>query len=136
MVMGYKVGQRASFAKTISESDVYQFAGISGDFNPVHVNKIEAEQSVFGKQVVHGILGASLISAVLGIKLPGPGTIYMEQNLTFCAPVYIGDTICATVEIKELLPKGRAVMSTVVENQEGRIVIAGEAMVKDRKSVV
>lgn len=128
--MEFQIGQTASFAKTISESDVYQFAGISGDFNPVHINSVEAEKSVFGKQVVHGILGASLISAVLGTKLPGPGTIYMKQSLKFCAPVYFGDTICATVKIKELLPKGKAVLDTIVENQEGKIVIEGEALVK------
>lgn len=128
--MEFKVGQTASFAKTISESDVYQFAGICGDFNPVHVNSVEAEKSIFGKQVVHGMLGASLISTVLGTKLPGPGTIYMKQSLSFRAPVYFGDTICATVKIKELLPKGKAVLNTLVENQEGNVVIEGEAVVK------
>ena len=128
--MEFKVGQTASFAKTISESDVYQFAGICGDFNPVHVNSVEAGQSIFGKQIVHGMLGASLISAVLCMKLPGPGTIYMEQSLKFCVPVYFGDTICATVEIKELLPKGKAVLNTIVVNQEGKTVIEGEAVVK------
>lgn len=128
--MEYKVGQSACFAKTITETDVYLFAGISGDFNPVHVNKVEASKSVFGKQVVHGILSSSLISTVIGMQLPGPGTIYMKQNLQFCAPVYIGDTICAEVKILELLPKGKAQLETIVKNQDGITVITGEALVK------
>ena len=128
--MDFQVGQQASFSKTITETDVYQFAGISGDFNPVHVNKIEAEKSIFGKQVAHGILGASLISAVLGTSLPGPGTIYMGQTLKFLSPVYIGDTICAIVKIKELLPKGKAILDTEVKNQNDKTVISGEAIVK------
>lgn len=128
--MTFKVGQHADFSKTICEADVYNFAGICGDFNSVHINKIEAEKSIFGKQVAHGMLCASLISTVLGMKLPGPGTIYMGQELTFCAPVYIGDTISATVEIKELLPKGNAILDTVVKNQNGLVVIKGNAKVK------
>lgn len=128
--MEYFVGQNASFAKTICETDIYTFAGICGDFNPVHINRLEAEKSIFGKPVAHGMLCASLISTVLGTKLPGPGTVYMGQTLTFRAPVYIGDTICAVVEIKELLPKGKAILSTIVKNQQGEIVIDGEAKVK------
>lgn len=81
--MEYYVGQVANFSKTISETDIYTFAGISGDFNPVHINKLEAEKSIFGRQVAHGILGASFISTVIGMQLPGPGTIYMKQSLEF-----------------------------------------------------
>ena len=128
--MEIKIGQKASFTKTISESDIYTFAGISGDFNPVHVNEEEARKSIFGERIAHGMLGASLISTVLGTKLPGPGTIYMSQSLSFKAPVYIGDTICATVEVKELLPKHQAVLNTMVKNQNDTIVIDGEALVK------
>ena len=128
--MEIKIGQKASFTKTISESDIYTFAGISGDFNPVHVNEEEARNSIFGERIAHGMLGASLISTVLGTKLPGPGTIYMGQSLSFKAPVYIGDTICAIVEVKELRPKKQAVLHTMVKNQEGKIVIEGEALVK------
>lgn len=94
--MKYYIGQNASFSKTISETDVYLFAGISGDFNPVHVNKIEAEKTRFGRQIAHGILCSSLISSVLGTRFPGEGTIYLEQTLKFCSPVYIGDTITVT----------------------------------------
>lgn len=128
--MEFQVGQSASFSKTISETDVYQFAGICGDFNFVHVNKIEAERSIFGKQVAHGMLGASLISTVLGMKLPGPGTIYMGQTLKFLAPVYIGDTICASVRIREIQTNGKAILDTLVKNQNDKIVISGEATVK------
>lgn len=128
--MEYFEGQRASFAKTICETDIYAFAGICGDFNPVHINRVEAEKSIFGKQVAHGMLCASLISAVLGTKLPGPGTIYMNQTLKFEAPVYIGDTIYAVVELKELLPRGKAILNTVVKNQQGQVVISGQAKVK------
>lgn len=128
--MEFQVGQSASFSKTISETDVYQFAGICGDFNSVHVNKIEAERSIFGKQVAHGMLGASLISTVLGMKLPGPGTIYMGQTLKFLAPVYIGDTICASVRIREIQTNGKAILDTLVKNQNDKIVISGEATVK------
>ena len=128
--MKFQVGQSASFSKTISETDVYQFAGICGDFNSVHVNKIEAEKSIFGKQVAHGMLGASLISTVLGMKLPGPGTIYMGQTLKFLAPVYIGDTICASVRIREIQTNGKAILETLVKNQNDKLVISGEATVK------
>lgn len=128
--MEFKIGDQASFSKTITESDVYGFAGICGDFNPVHVNKVDAEKSVFGKQVAHGMLCGSLISTVLGMYMPGPGTIYMKQELKFVAPVYIGDTLTAIAVIKELLPKRKAQIYTEVKNQEGKTVIEGEALVK------
>ena len=127
--MKYYIGQTDNFSKTITESDIYLFAGISGDFNPVHVNRIEAEKSLFGKQVAHGILGASLISTVLGMKLPGPGTVYLGQNLKFIKPIYIGDTITARVEIEEL-ENGKATLSTVVTNQDGKELIQGKAWVR------
>ena len=128
--MKFEIGMSASFSKTITETDVYSFAGICGDFNPVHVNKVAAADSIFGKQVAHGILCSSLISTVLGMYLPGPGTIYMGQNLSFLAPVYIGDTLTAQVTIKEILPKGKAKLETNVLNQNNKIVISGEALVK------
>lgn len=128
--MEYYVGQRGSFAKTISEADIYGFAGICGDFNPVHVNECAAKESVFGKRVAHGLLGGSLISTVLGMCMPGPGTIYLSQSLEFKAPIYIGDTITAEVTITEIVDKGRAKLDTRVVNQEGDCVIKGEAVVK------
>lgn len=126
----YYVGQKGKFSKTISEADVYGFAGICGDFNPVHINEQEAGKSSFGKRIAHGMLGSSLISAVLGMILPGPGTIYISQRLQFKAPIFIGDTIEAQVSITELMDKGKAKLNTQVTNQKGMLVITGEAVVK------
>ncbi len=127
--MNYYIGQTAHFSKTVTESDIYGFAGISGDFNPVHVNRVGAEHSIFKKQIAHGLLGASFISTVIGMYLPGPGTIYMKQNLKFTSPVYIGDTITATVSIEDI-QKENAVLNTIVTNQNGDVVIDGDALVK------
>ena len=127
-----KIGDSASFSKTISEADVYMYAGISGDFNPIHINKVKAQESIFGKQIVHGMLGASLISAVIAMQLPGNGTIYMEQDCKFVAPMYIGDTLTASVEVSEIIKKEKGIIKLIskVENQEGRVVIEGFSVVK------
>ncbi len=125
-----EVGQQASFSKTVAESDVYLFAGISGDFNPAHINQAYAEQTAFKNRIAHGILSASFISTVIGCQLPGPGTIYISQTLNFLAPVHIGDTITATAEVVELnMDKKRARLKTVCTNQDGREVLVGEALV-------
>ena len=125
-----KIGDQASTAKTISESDVYLFAGITGDHNPAHVNEVYASQTRFGRRIAHGILSAGLISAVLAMKLPGPGTIYLGQELKFVRPVYFGDTITATCTVSELLPeKNIARLETVCTNQDGAVVIKGTATV-------
>lgn len=123
-------GQEASFSKTITETDIYSFAGICGDFNPVHVNKIEAGKSIFGKQVAHGMLVSSLISTVLGMYLPGPGTIYLGQKLSFLKPVFVGDTVCANAKIIEITEKNKARLETIIVNQDGEVVVSGEAYVK------
>ena len=124
------IGQKASFSKTISESDVYLFAGITGDLNPLHVNEAAARKMMFGKRIAHGMLTSSFISTVIASSLPGPGTIYMEQNSRFLAPVYLGDTITACVEVEELLPRGKARLRTQVYNQDGTLVVDGTALVK------
>ena len=130
-----KIGDSASFTKTISETDVYLYAGISGDFNPAHVNQTEAEKGMFGKRIAHGMLSAGLISAVLGTLLPGPGTIYTGQELRFTKPVAIGDTITATATVAELIPeKNRAILDTVCTNQNGDVVIKGKATVMPPKA--
>lgn len=132
----YYVGQMARFSKTITVSDVYQYAGICGDFNSIHINSIKAKDSVFGKQVCHGMLIASLISACIGTKLPGDGTVYLNQNLSFLKPVYIGDTCTACVEIKEIKhDNGILKLKTTVTNQEGELVIDGDAVVKVDKDL-
>ena len=125
-----QIGDKASFTKTISESDVYQFAGITGDFNPVHVNSEFANQTIFKERVVHGILTAGFISAVLGMKLPGTDTIYLSQKVDFKAPVKIGDTVTAEVEVLEKKDSKKIIrLRTIVRNQLDEVVIDGEAVV-------
>ena len=129
-----KVGDSSSFTKTVSEHDVYTYAGVSGDFNPAHVNEVEAQKGMFGKRIAHGMLSAGFISTVLGTQLPGPGTIYMGQELRFTKPVFFGDTITATVTVAELIPeKNRAILDTVCTNQNGDVVIKGKATVMPPK---
>jgi len=129
-----KLGDSASFTKTVSEHDVYTYAGVSGDFNPAHVNEVEAQKGMFGKRIAHGMLSAGFISTVLGTQLPGPGTIYMGQELRFTKPVFFGDTITATVTVAELIPeKNRAKLETVCTNQNGEVVIKGKATVMPPK---
>ena len=124
------VGQTASLGKTITEADILLFSAVSTDTNPVHLNAEAARESVFGERVAHGMLSAGLISAVLGTRLPGPGTIYMGQTLRFRAPVKIGDTVTATAEITALDPaKKRATLKTTC-SVAGKTVIEGEATVQ------
>ena len=124
-----QVGEAAQFSKTISESDIYLYAGITGDFNPAHINETYARKTFFKTRIAHGMLVAGLISAVIGTRLPGPGTIYVNQTLNFLAPVQIGDTITATVEVLEKLDKKKVRMKTVCINQDGKSVLDGEALV-------
>lgn len=125
-----EVGQSASFRKTVTESDVTLFAGVTGDMNPAHLDQVWAEQSRFGGRIAHGMLSAGFISAVLGMKLPGPGTIYLEQTLRFTRPVRIGHTVTAAVTVVELIPAKRRVrLDTICTNQDGEVVLKGEALV-------
>ncbi len=125
------IGQTAEFSKTLGESDVYLFAGITGDFNPIHINQEHAEKSYFGSRLVHGMLTASLLSTVLGTKLPGPNSIYRRQEIEFKAPVYIGDTVTAKVEIVDKREKGKIIiLKTVVINQKNITVVEGKAEIK------
>lgn len=124
------IGQTASLGKTISEADILMFAAVSLDTNPVHLNEEAAKASIFGTRIAHGMLSAGLISAVLGTQLPGPGTLYMSQQLRFRAPVKIGDTVTATVEVTALNPeKKRATLKTVCTVGD-EVVIEGEAYVQ------
>ena len=125
-----KVGDSAKFSKTISESDVYLFAGVTGDFNPAHVDEEYAKKTYFKERIAHGMLTASFISTVIGTMLPGPGTIYMKQAVNFLAPVHIGDTITACAEISEIdMDKKKVLLKTFCTNQEGTTVVDGEALV-------
>ena len=126
-----QLGQKASVQKTFSAADVTMFAGISTDVNPIHLSEKYAEGTTFGKRIVHGILTSGLISAVLGNQLPGPGTIYLGQELRFLSPVYLGDDITAEVEIVELREDKKIVkLETNCYNQDGKKVISGLATVK------
>ncbi|HBJ76203.1 MAG TPA: enoyl-CoA hydratase, partial [Syntrophaceae bacterium] len=115
-----QVGDVAEFAKTVTETDIYLYAGITGDFNPAHVNEAYAKNTFFKTRIAHGMLTAGFISAIIANQLPGPGTIYMKQELSFLAPVRIGDTITARVEVLELLAeKNRVRLKTTCSNQDG-----------------
>ncbi len=124
-----QVGQRASHTRTIRETDVLIYAEISGDDNPLHVNPEYAKATRFGRQIAHGMLVAGLISAVLGCRLPGPGSIYLSQTLRFKAPVYFGDEITATAEVVAVRDdKPIVTLRTTCTNQRGETVIEGEAV--------
>jgi 3-hydroxybutyryl-CoA dehydratase len=124
------VGDTAQFTKTVSEADVYLFAGVTGDFNPAHIDEEYAKKTYFGTRIAHGLLSAGFISTVLGNRLPGPGSVYLRQELTFLGAVKIGDTITAAVEVVEIdTVKGRVRLLTTCDNQEGKRVLTGEAVV-------
>ena len=130
-----KIGDHASVTKTVSETDVYLFAGITGDLNPAHTNEVAASKTMFKTRIAHGMLGAGFISAVLGMYLPGPGPIYMGQELKFTKPVHIGDTVTATATVEEIiLEKNRVILDTTVVNQDGEVVIKGKATVMPPKA--
>jgi len=124
------VGMVATFAKTITEADIVLFAGASGDNNAVHINEEFAQTTRFKGRIAHGMLSASVISAAIANKLPGPGTIYLKQTLEFTAPVRAGDTVHATVTVRELLREKKLVFLNTVCKVKGTVVITGEALVK------
>lgn len=127
----YYIGQKGTFSKTLIESDVYGYAGITGDFNPIHINRVEAQKSIFKKQVCHGMLTASLISTVIGTIMPGKGSVYLEQNCKFVKPVFLNDTITAEVTIVEIDEERRILtLQTDEYNQNHELVVTGNAKVK------
>lgn len=129
------IGDFAEHAKTISEGDVYLFAGITGDMNPAHLNAQEAARGMFKERIAHGMLSAGLVSAVLGMQIPGPGTIYLAQTLKFTAPVKFGDTITARAEVTDRnVDRNRIVLKTTCTNQDGKVVLDGEATVMPPKA--
>ncbi len=129
-----KLGDVAEFAKTVSESDIYLYAGITGDLNPAHVNETYAGKTFFKTRIAQGMLTAGFISAILGTQLPGPGTIYLRQELNFLAPVRIGDTITARVEVIEIITEKNCVrLKTTCTNQDGTQVLDGEAVTSPPK---
>lgn len=130
-----RLSDAAEFIKTVSESDIYLYAGVTGDFNPAHINETYAEKTFFKTRIAHGMLTAGFISAILGNRLPGPGTIYLRQELNFLAPVRIGDTITARVEVIDIITeKNRARLKTTCTNQDGTQVLDGEALISPPKA--
>jgi 3-hydroxybutyryl-CoA dehydratase len=124
------IGDSATFSKTISEGDVYLFAGITGDLNPAHMDAVSAAEGMFKQRIAHGMLSGAFISTVIGMQLPGPGSIYVGQTLSFRAPVFFGDTLTAKAEVSEKLEERKWVkLKTTVTNQDGKLVIDGEATV-------
>lgn len=128
--MTYSIGQTAEVTRTITAQDVETFADVVGDHNPLHLDEETARASRFGARIAHGALTAALVSTVLGTELPGPGTIFLEQQVRFTAPVYVGDTVTARAEVTDWDEgKRRMRLKTVCENGEGETVLTGEALV-------
>ncbi len=126
-----KTGDEASLTRTITEADIVAFADLTGDMNPVHIDADYAVKSMFGERIAHGMLLAGLISAVLGMQLPGPNSIYLGQDLKFTAPVKIGDTVKVVVTVTEKRDDKRIIkLRTTASNQRGEMVIDGNAVVK------
>ena len=124
------LNETAEFSKTISESDIYLFAGVTGDLNPAHINEEYARDTVFKTRIAHGMLAAGFISAVLGTRLPGPGSIYIRQELNFLAPIRIGDTVTARVEVIQIMIEKKQVrLRTTCSKQDGTVVLDGEAII-------
>ena len=123
------VGDRVSFRKTVGESDVYLFAGITGDLSPNHVDEEFMKASPYGRRIAHGALTASYISGILGNDLPGPGSIFVGLNMRFRRPVYIGSHVTVKVEVTEMKERGNRVTLKVSCNVDGKAAISGEAMV-------
>jgi 3-hydroxybutyryl-CoA dehydratase len=122
------VAQEASLSNTVSGANIVAFAEISGDRNPVHLDADYAAATMFKERIAHGMLSAAYISAVFGMKLPGPGAIYMSQTLKFKAPVKIGDTVVTTVKVAELMPEKRRARFECVCTVNDKPVVEGEAM--------
>jgi len=125
------IGQFAEVTHTITEEDIQTFGDLSGDYNPLHFDEEWAKTTMFNGRIAHGLLTASFISTVIGMKLPGPGTIYLGQSMNFMGPVRIGDTITARVEVASLSDeKHRVTLKTLCTNQNQEVVIEGEAVIK------
>lgn len=128
-IVMYEVGQSAEMIRVITGEDILRFAEVTGDRNPVHISEEFAAKTRFGERIAHGILTAGLISAVIGMKLPGPGCLYLSQTLSFLAPVRIGDEITARAEIAEVISGKRLKLKTQCINQRKEVVLEGEAVV-------
>ena len=121
------IGMSASYSQTITDADVKQFAGISGDHNPIHIDEVYAADSRYGKRIAHGLITSSFFSGIFGTKLPGPGCVYASQQLQFKRPVYIGDTVTATVEVTRVDVEKRFVYFSTICRVNNKIVTSGNA---------
>jgi 3-hydroxybutyryl-CoA dehydratase len=129
-----KTGDSAEISRTVTEKDIKDFAGVTGDFNPVHLDQAYAEKTMFKGRIAHGLFSVGLLSTILGNILPGHGTIYLSQEIKFLSPVRIGDSLTARVEVIELIPeKNRAKFKTTCNNQDGKLVADGMAWVMPPK---
>lgn len=135
-VQEMNIGDTASFTKSVTDYDVYSMAGITGDFNPAHINTLYAVETPFKERIAHGVLSVSLISGVLGTQLPGPGVIFIGQVCDFKRPVYVGDTITATVEVERKdEARNRVWLRTYCTNQRGELVMDGEAEMRPPRKI-
>jgi len=124
-----KVRQTAQTSRQITQADLNLFGAVSGDFNPIHFDPVYSAKTRFKGPIAHGMIAASLVSGLIGMKLPGPGTIYLKQTLNFLAPVKLNDVITACVEVIDLLEKNRIRLKTTCVNQDGVMILEGEALV-------
>lgn len=129
MIRNIQVGDKYAETKQVTEKDIMLFAQASGDTNPLHLNEDYAKKTIFGQRIAHGMLSASYISAMLGTKLPGEGSIYLSQSLQFKRPVHINDEITTIVEVVKI-ENNRVTLKTVCMNQKGKIVVDGEALIQ------
>lgn len=128
------IDESAEFSKTIAEADIYLFAGITGDFNPAHINEEYAKETFFKGRIAHGMLLAGFVSGVIGCQLPGPGSIYIKQDLKFRAPARAGDTVTAKVTVVEIVEeKNRVILQTTCTNQDGTLLLDGQATISPPK---
>ena len=123
-----QVGQEASMSRTVVEADIVAYAALSGDYNPVHLDASYAAKTMFKERIAHGILSAGYISAIFGMQLPGPGSIYISQTLNFKGPVLIGDVVVTTVKVVELLPEKKRARFETICAVNGKPVLLGEAV--------
>jgi 3-hydroxybutyryl-CoA dehydratase len=126
----FAVGKKYTFSEVVDDKLVRGFADVTGDHNPIHVDDEFAKKTKFGRRIAHGGILFGIISKVLAMEMPGPGTVYLSQLISFRAPVFINDTVTLEVAIAELLPKNGAKISTVIKKQTGDVVVDGEATVK------
>ena len=130
--MALKIGEVAEMSKTVTEKDILDYADMTGDYNPIHVDEEAAKKTIFGGRIAHGVYALGLVSAVLGTKMPGYGTIFLGQNVNYRLPIRIGDTIRAICEVSEIINEKKGIyrINTVCVNQNEEVVLDGDAVVK------